>query len=110
MNVTVTFKVLGAEETDKHICLRAIVCKDVTIDLIIGLPSILYYNLLPLLETRTRSRSCCEIFHEHTKPSIHLPVAHIYHDTDRLLLNANNHVDGPYLVITHTQSRQSVIL
>jgi len=22
-------------------------------------------------------------------------VAHIYHDTDRLLLNANNHVDGP---------------
>ena len=24
-----------------------------------------------------------------------MPVAHIYHDTDRLLLNANNHVNGP---------------
>jgi hypothetical protein len=34
-------KVLGAEETSKHIYLRAIVCKDVTIELIIGLP--LYY-------------------------------------------------------------------
>ena len=44
MNVTVTFRVLNAEETDKHICLRAIVCKDVTIDLIVELPSIFYYN------------------------------------------------------------------
>jgi len=24
-----------------------------------------------------------------------MPVAHIYNDTDRLLLNANNHGDGP---------------
>jgi hypothetical protein len=95
MNVKVTFRVLGAEETDKQICLRAIVCKDVTIDLIIGLASILYYNLLPLLETHTRSRACCEICHEQNTTGIQLPVAHIYHDTDRLLLNANNHRDGP---------------
>ena len=59
-----------------------------------GLP-LYYYNLLPLLETHTRSRVCCEIYHEHNKASIHLPVAHIYHDTDRLLLYANNHGDGP---------------
>ena len=33
--------------------------------------------------------------HEHNSTGIQLPVAHIYHDTDRLLLNANNHGDGP---------------
>ena len=71
------------------------ICKDVNIDLIIGLPSVLYYNLFPL-ETHTQTRSSCEIFHKHNKSGIiSLPVAHIYHDTDRLLLNANNHVDGP---------------
>jgi hypothetical protein len=31
--------VLGAEETDTHICLRAFVYKDGTIDLIVGLHS-----------------------------------------------------------------------
>jgi len=89
MNVTVTLKVLGAEETSKYICLRSIVCKDVNINFIIGLP---FYNLLPLLKTHTRSLSQCKICHEYNKPVITLPVAYIYLDTDRLL---NNHVDGP---------------
>jgi len=48
------------------------ISKDVTIDLIIR-PSILYYNLLPPLETHARTRSCCEICQENTNAGIILP-------------------------------------
>ena len=55
MNVAVTFKFLDAEETNKHICSRDIVCKDVNIDLIIGLPYILYYIILYYIITYSLS-------------------------------------------------------
>ena len=63
MNVTVTLTSNDDEGSVKHSCLRAIVCLwEVKIDLIIGLPSILFYNLLPLLKAHiaktTRFESC----------------------------------------------------
>jgi len=54
INVTVTSKNNDDEKSVRHICLRAIICREVKIDLIISLPSILYYNLLPLLTKRKK--------------------------------------------------------
>ena len=45
----------------RQICLRALVCNDVTTDLIIGLPSIQFFNLLPILQSYLDTRVCCEI-------------------------------------------------
>ena len=39
----------GTLEARKHMCLRVLVCRDVTTDLIIGLPSIKHFYLLPIL-------------------------------------------------------------
>ena len=60
MNVTVslTSRVLGAR---KQMCLRVLVCKDVTTDLIIGLPSIKHFDLLPILNDHITTIPCCEI-------------------------------------------------
>ena len=61
MNVTVslTSRVLGAR---KQMCLRVLVCKDVTTDLIIGLPSIKHFDLLPILNDHITTIPCCKIF------------------------------------------------
>ena len=45
----------------KQINLRALVCSDVTTDLIIGLPSIQFFNLLPILQSNLNTRVWCEI-------------------------------------------------
>ena len=45
----------------KHVFLRAIICKDVTIDLNIGLPSIKHFDLLPILTSHISNTPCCEI-------------------------------------------------
>ena len=42
MNLTITLTNNDENRTQRHIFLRAIVCKDIVTDLIIGLPSILY--------------------------------------------------------------------
>ena len=44
-NVTVMLKNNDDEESERHICLSAIVYREVKIDSIIGLPSFLFYNL-----------------------------------------------------------------
>jgi hypothetical protein len=60
MNVTVslTYRVLGAR---KQMCFRVLVCKDVTTVLIIGIPSIKHFDLLPILNDHTTTIPCCEI-------------------------------------------------
>ena len=45
----------------KHVFLRAIVYKDVSMDLIIVLPSIKYFDLLPILHSHISTKPCCEI-------------------------------------------------
>jgi len=45
----------------KHIFLRAIVYTDVSIDLIIVLPSIKYFDLLPIRHSHIPHTLCCEI-------------------------------------------------
>ena len=44
-----------------HVWLRALVCGDAKLDLIIGLPSIQFYDLLQLLNTHLATTICCEI-------------------------------------------------
>jgi hypothetical protein len=41
--------------------LRVLICDDVKIDIIIGLPSIKSFNLLPVLTQHIAGVSCCEI-------------------------------------------------
>ena len=83
MNVTVTLKNNEDEESVRHIFLRTIVCREVKIDLIIGLPSILFYNLLPLVTTHTAKNTCCEICMTDTSVNSIVPVAHILHESDK---------------------------
>jgi len=45
----------------RHIWLRAIICRDIKSDLIIGLPSIQFYDLMPILNTHLATKICCEI-------------------------------------------------
>ena len=45
----------------RHIFVDSIVSKDVTSDLIIGLPSIKYFNLLPILQHHLDSQQCCQL-------------------------------------------------
>ena len=51
----------------KHVFVRAIVCKDVSIDLIIGLPSIQYFDLLPVLQSHLHSIRCCESYAQYPR-------------------------------------------
>ena len=89
MNMTVTLKNNEDEESVRHICLRAIVCREVKFDLIIGLPSILFYNLLPLLTNHIAKNACCEIYMTNTSVNSIVPVAHILYESDKHLLNVN---------------------
>ena len=72
----------------RQIILRAIVCRDEKIDLIIGLPSILHYNLLPLLTTHININKCCKICTNNTNVDSIVSVAHILHKTGRNMLNS----------------------
>ena len=58
VNISLTSSKLEAR---KHMCLRVLVCGDVTTDLIIGLPSIKHFNLLPILNDHISTIQCCEI-------------------------------------------------
>ena len=60
MNVTLSFV---SHELEQTICirLRVLVCDNVKTNLIIGLPSIKYYNLLPGLQQHILTRKCREI-------------------------------------------------
>ena len=58
VNISLTSSKLEAR---KDMCLRVLVCKDVTTDLIIGLPSIKHFNLLPILNDHISTIPCCEI-------------------------------------------------
>jgi len=60
MNLTIAFP-RGQDLLDKHLFLRAIVSRDISLDLIIGLPSIKFYDLLPILNTHIKTLDCCEI-------------------------------------------------
>jgi len=99
MNVTVTLKNSEEEESLRHICLRAIVCREVKVDLIIGLPSILFNILLPLLTTHIAKNTCCEICMTNKNDNSIVPVAHILHESDKNLLNVkyNTHTATPVI-------------
>ena len=45
----------------KQMRLRVLVCDDVKIDIIIGLPSVKAFNLLPVLTQHISGVPCCEI-------------------------------------------------
>ena len=45
----------------RHIFEHSIVSKDVTSDLIIGLPSIKYFHFLPILQYHLASQNCCQL-------------------------------------------------
>jgi len=77
MNLTITFTVDDKEELMRHLCLRAIVCREVTIDLIICF-LFMYYNLLPLLHKNLHENkvTCCEILSPNDDYTS--PVAHIF--------------------------------
>ena len=76
----------------KHVFLRAIVCRDVTIDLIIGLPSIKYFDLLPILTSHLSTTPCCEVCEVlRSVPPIITPVAHLLTSTQRSQLASDRH-------------------
>jgi len=75
MNVTVALK--NNEESVRHICLRAIVCREVKIGFIIG--------LLPLLTKHKAKTICCEVCMTNTNVNCVVPVAHILHESDKKL-------------------------
>ena len=62
-----------------------------TIYWIVGLHSILYFKLLPVIQRHVNKVTCCEICTMNTNTSI-TPVAHIFHDSICIitLLNVNN--------------------
>ena len=45
----------------RYVWLRVLVCSDIKSDRIVGLPSIQFYNLLPLLNTHLAATICCEV-------------------------------------------------
>ena len=64
-------------------------CRDVITYLIIGLPSILYFDLLPFLQLHLSCQLCCEVFPVDSQPGCSSPVAQISVETDLSLLNVN---------------------
>jgi len=44
-----------------HMCLRMLVCRDVTTDSITGKPSMKHFDLLPILNDHISTIPCCEI-------------------------------------------------
>jgi len=96
MNLTVTFQANNDMADAKHVFLRAIVCKDVSIDLIIGLPSIQYFDLIPILQSHLKSICCCEICSVlRTVPPNISPVAVQFTNDDRQQLSSDRHSYKP---------------
>jgi hypothetical protein len=99
----------------KHVFQRAIVCKDVSIDLIIGLPSIQYFDLIPILQSHLKSIRCCEIcsvlrtVHQNISP-----VAVLFTNDDRQQLSSDRHSykpkSGNLQSITQGHNMESVML
>ena len=91
MNLTISFTT-GHDMDAKPVFLRAIVCKNVTIDLIIGLPSIKYFDLLSMLTSHISNTSYCEICEVlRSVPPIISPVAHLLINSQRFQLSCNRH-------------------
>ena len=61
MNLTITPTNYDNNQTQRHIFLLAIGCRDVLTDLIIGLPSIFYFDLLSLLQSHMSRHTSCEV-------------------------------------------------
>jgi hypothetical protein len=60
--MTVKISLMSHElKKSKRMRLRVLVCDDVKIDIIIGLPSIKAFNLLPVLTQHISGLPCCEI-------------------------------------------------
>jgi hypothetical protein len=60
--MTVNLSLMSHElKKSKRMRLRVLVCEDIKIDIIIGLPSIKAYNLLPVLTQHIAGVPCCEI-------------------------------------------------
>jgi len=60
--MTVNLSLMSHElKKSKRMRLRVLVCDDIKIDIIIGLPSIKAYNLLPVLTQHIAGVPCCEI-------------------------------------------------
>ena len=90
MNMTLALTNHDDNQTQRHIFLRAIVCRDVLTDLIIGLPSILYFDLLPYLQSYNSRTTLCEMC-AIDQPTIRFdsPVAQTSALTDLNILNVN---------------------
>ena len=78
-----------------RLCLRAIVYRDATIDLIIGRPSIIYYNLLPLLQLHANKVTCCGICS--TGDPYTTPVA-LNTDLTSVNVNAPTTIPKPFVI------------
>jgi len=106
MNLTITFPG-GQDLPDKHLFLRAIVSRDVSLDLIIGLPSIKFYDLLPILNTHIKTLDCCEICStfKTISPSTS-PVAFNFSNDQRQQLSSDRHNYQPDLTRLPVPSHQ----
>ena len=90
MNLTITQTNNYDNQTQRHIFLRAIVCRDVLTDLIIGLSSILYFDLLPFLQSHMSRHTSCEMCAINPlQPEFKSPVAQISAVTDLASLKVN---------------------
>ena len=94
MNLTITLTnnetYFCSNQTQRHIFLRATVCRDVLTDLTIGLPSILYFDLLPFRQTHMPCHTSCEMCAINPlQPEFKSPVTQISSVTDLALLNVN---------------------
>ena len=88
MNLTITFPG-GQDLPDKHLFLRAILSGDVSLDLIIGLPSIKFYDLLPILNTHIKQhlivvRSAPPSKQYHPQPHLSLLISPTINDSNYL--------------------------
>ena len=61
ISMTVAIPVPEKSMKYRHIFVDSIVSQDVTSDLIIGLPSIKYFHLLPILQHHLASQHCCQL-------------------------------------------------
>jgi len=93
----------------RHVWLRVLVCRDVTSDLIIGLLSIQFYDLLPLLNTHPATSVCCEICairtHNTTRSARRTgtvtlgPTGENNHDDDTVISGRSFPQDGPLPIL-----------
>ena len=106
----------------RHVWLRAIVCRDVKSDVIIGSPSIQFYDLMPILNTDLKTKVCCEICAIPTKRKRQTgaivatvticPTGHIQGDAHSAIVR---HQDGPLPILlpphhsTYTEPMATIV-